>query len=160
MNTLYVAQKFSLLPSYDVVNQYDQMVFRIKAELSLTRHLFVYDAAGREVAEIKKVLLTLLPRFEVYEYGQFKGDIQKKLTLMSRRLDVNYMGWQVEGTFPFWNYSVYDASGRQIARIDKELFHMTDHYAIHYDNPSDALSLLCLVLAIDCIVDDARNQNS
>lgn len=155
--TLYLAQKFSLLPNYDVVNQYDQTAFRVAAEFSLGRHLLIYTPQGQQVAEIKKVLLAWLNKFEVMQYGQIVGDIEQKFSLFSRKIEVNYLGWQVQGSFPFWNYEVYDASGRQIAVIDKELFHFTDHYAIHYDNPADSLNLLCLALAIDSIVDSSRN---
>ena len=31
-----------------------------------------------------------------------------------------------------WDYSILDRSGYSIARVGKELFHMTDTYAVSY----------------------------
>ena len=42
-----------------------------------------------------------------------------------------------------------DGGGRQIARISKELFNLTDTYSIEVNNSADALCALMLVLAID-----------
>ena len=58
-------------------------------------------------------------------------------------------GWHVEGSFWEWDYSVVDGGGRQIARISKELFNLTDTYSIEVNNSADALCALMLVLAID-----------
>lgn len=154
--TLYLAQKFAILPTYNVVDQNDQTVFQVTSELALSRHLFVYGPSGKQLAEIKRVLFSWLDRFEIFQYGQMVGEVEQKFSFITRRLEVNYLGWQISGSFPYVNYEVYDASGRQIAVINRELFHLTDHYAIHYDNPANALNLLCVALAIDCVVDSAK----
>ena len=44
-----------------------------------------------------------------------------------------------------WNYR----TGYSIARVSKELFHMTDTYIIDVQNPGNALDVLMFVLAID-----------
>ena len=38
-----------------------------------------------------------------------------------------------------WDYSILDQSGYLIARVNKELFHMTDTYVIDVQNPGNAL---------------------
>ena len=49
-----------------------------------------------------------------------------------------------------WDYSILDRSGYSIARVSKELFHMTDTYIIDVQqNPGNALDVLMFVLAID-----------
>ena len=48
-----------------------------------------------------------------------------------------------------WDYTIVDATGRQVASVSKELFHWTDTYVIDVADPADALHALMVVLAID-----------
>ena len=48
-----------------------------------------------------------------------------------------------------WDYSILDRSGYSIARVSKELFHMTDQYVIDVYDPQNPLIALMFVLAID-----------
>lgn len=52
-----------------------------------------------------------------------------------------------------WNYDVCDRQGRCMSRIRKELWHLSDHCAIHYGHQAQTLPLLWPGLAIDCIHD-------
>ena len=62
-------------------------------------------------------------------------------------MDVN--GWQIEGSFMEWDYSILDAQGGEVACISKELFHWTDTYVLDVADPDDALGVLLVALAID-----------
>ena len=49
-----------------------------------------------------------------------------------------------------WDYSILDRSGYSIARVSKDLFHMTDtYYIIDVQDSGNALDALMFVLAID-----------
>ena len=63
--------------------------------------------------------------------------------------NIDYNGWHIDGTFMEWDYSILDQSGYSIARVSKELFHMTDTYVIDVQDPGNALDALMFVLAID-----------
>ena len=59
------------------------------------------------------------------------------------------MAWHIDGTIMEWDYNILDRSGYSIARVSKELFHMTDTYVIDVQDPGNALGALMFVLAID-----------
>ena len=60
------------------------------------------------------------------------------------------LAWgHIDGTIMEWDYSILDRSGYSIARVSKELFHMTDTYVIDVQDPGNALDALMFVLAID-----------
>ena len=61
----------------------------------------------------------------------------------------HYNGWHIDGTIMEWDYSILDRSGYLIARVNKELFHMTDTYVIDVQDSGNALDVLIFVLAID-----------
>ena len=48
-----------------------------------------------------------------------------------------------------WDYTILDRNSYSIARVSKELFHMTDTYVIDVQDPGNALNALMFVLAID-----------
>ena len=48
-----------------------------------------------------------------------------------------------------WDYSIYDGSGKVVATINKDPWHLTDQYFIDVKNKDDALHALMVMLAID-----------
>ena len=140
---------FSWLDSYDVYNEQGETVFTVEGKLSWGHRLHVLDAAGEHVATVQERVLTFLPRFEIYLKENCVGSIQKEFTFFRPRFALDFNGWQVEGDWMEWDYSIVDGSGRRIAVISKELFQWTDTYAIDVDDPRNALCALLVVLAID-----------
>ena len=109
----------------------------------------VYDALGTEVGCIKEKILTWIPKFEMYLGDTYAGSINKELSFFRPRFNVEYNGWQVEGDWTEWDYSIIDTTGRIVADITKDVWNFTDTYVIDVYNPNDAVCALMLVLAID-----------
>lgn len=97
-----------------------------------------------------------LPRFELKLHDKPVGTIQQKLSLKTK-LDLDYYGWSVQGDMLGWNYEIYDQTNTLLAKIQPEHWHLSDHYALHYEQKQDELPLLLLALAIDCIKDTAQH---
>lgn len=74
---------------------------------------------------------------------------QQGIYFFKPRYNIDFNGWQIEGSWTEWDYSILDSNGRNIAQISKELFHMTDTYVLDIARPSDALHVLMFVLAMD-----------
>ena len=134
--------------------------------------------------------------------GSYTGCLSKEFSFLTPHYNIDYNGWQIDGTIMEWDYSILDQSGyltesskspaevaksnKQwvgtclyqegykpllinceavirlwassgsglrisdwLARVNKELFHMTDTYVIDVQNPGNALDALMFVLAID-----------
>lgn len=73
----------------------------------------------------------------------------RNLLFFKPRYNIDFNGWQIEGSWTEWDYSILDSNGRNIAQISKELFHMTDTYVLDIARLSDALHVLMFVLAMD-----------
>ncbi len=149
MKLLFKQRFFSWLDSYDIYDEQGAAVYTVRGKLSWGHCLKIFDRAGQEVGTVKERLLTWLPKFELYLGQQYLGCIRKDFTFFRPRYHIDCNGWQVEGNFLEWDYSVLSSSGAQVASISKELLHWTDTYVIDVRNPADALSVLMLVLAID-----------
>ena len=116
--------------------------------ISLGHRLHVYDAAHNEIGFIKQKLFCFLPTFEIEWNGQLMGHIEKRFALFRPQYDVDFMGWRAEGDFMGWDYDVYEACSA-VVHVHKKLLSWGDTYVIEYDNPSNEIPALLLVLAID-----------
>ena len=147
---LYFKQRFfSWFDSYDIYNEAGETVYTVEGKLSWGHCLHILDAAGNHIGTVKERVLTFLPKFELYENDQYIGCIQKEFTFFTPKFDIDCNGWQVEGSFMEWDYTIDSASRGCIATITKELFHWMDTYVIDVADPQDALGALMVVLAID-----------
>ena len=149
MKLLFRQRMFSWFDSYDIYDENENVVFRVKGQLALGHCLNIYDTTGNEVGSVRQKLLTFMPKFEMYEYNQYIGCVSRELTFLKPKYNIDFKGWDVEGSFLEWDYSITSSSGETVATISKELFHMTDTYVLNITDPKDALYVLMFVLAID-----------
>lgn len=149
MKLLFKQRFFSWLDSYDIFNEAGETVYTVQGQLAWGHCLKIFDRNGREVGTVKERLLTWMPKFEMYLEQQYIGCISREFTFFRPRYSIDCNGWQVDGDWLEWDYSILDHSGRPVASISKELWNWTDTYIIDVQNPADALCALMLVLAID-----------
>ena len=148
MKLLFRQRVFSWFDSYDIYDEEGNNVFTVKGQLSWGHCLHIMNSVGEHIATVKEVVLTFLPKFELYVGQQYIGCISKEFSLFTPRYNIDCNGWHVEGNFMEWDYQIL--SGDQVvAIVSKQLFHWSDTYVIEVDYPQNALMALMLVLAID-----------
>lgn len=140
---------FSWLDSYDIYTEDGEVAYTVKGQLAWGHKLKIFDASGSEVGTVQQVVLTFLPKFEMYLGENYLGCIKKELTFFKPKFTIDCNGWQMEGNFFEWDYTILDGSGNTVAPVTKEVWNWTDTYALDIANPADALQVLMLVLAID-----------
>ena len=140
---------FSWFDSYDIYDEAGNTVYTVEGQLSWGHCLHILDAAGNHIGTVQERVFTLLPKFELYESGEYIGCIQKEFSFFRPRFDIDCFGWQVEGSFMEWDYTVTEPCGAVVAVISKELLNWPDTYSIDVVDPRNALYALMLVLAID-----------
>ena len=149
MKLLFKQRMFSWFDSYDIYDENGDTIFTVQGKLSWGHCLHILNSVGEHIGTVKEVVLTFLPKFELYMGEQYVGCISKEFSLFRPRYNIDCCGWTVDGNYLEWNYSIYSPDGRCIAQISKELFRWTDTYSIDIANPQDALIVLMFVLAID-----------
>ena len=147
MRLLFKQRLFSWFDSYDIYDEDGNVVYEVKGQLDWGHCLKVYQS-NVHLATIKQVLLTFIPRFEIYKDDQYAGSISTEFSFFVPRYNIDFNGWHIEGDIFEWDYQIYDGS-KVIASISKELFNLTDTYVLNIIDPQDALDLLAFVLAID-----------
>ena len=149
MKLLFKQRFFSWFDSYDIYDENGNTLYTVKGQLDWGHCLKIYDAAGQEVGTVKEEILTFLPKFNIYNNQAYLGCIRKEFSFFIPKFTVEFNGWQVEGDFFEWDYTIQTAQGSPVATVSKELFQWTDTYVIDVNDSADALYALMLVLAID-----------
>lgn len=145
---------FSWFDSYDIFDEAGDTVYTVKGQLSWGKCLKIFDTRGEEVATVQQKIFSFLPTYEVYVGDSYAGCVRKEFSFFSPRFTIDFKGWDVEGNFFEWDYSICDSRGDEVAVISKELFNWTDTYVIDVKDREDALAALALVIAIDAEKED------
>ena len=149
MKLLFKQRLFSWFDSYDIYDEAGNTAFTVEGKLSWGHCLHINDAAGRHIGTVKQVILTFLPRFDIYLGDECIGSIKKELTFFKPRFTLDFIGWSVDGNWFEWDYTIHDSQGNAVAVVNKEPLNWTDTYSIDVANPDNALAALMVVLAID-----------
>lgn len=149
MRLLFKQRIFSWFDSYDVYNEAGSTVYTVQGKLAWGHKLVVSDADGRELATVREKLFRFLPQFEIWLGDQLAGTIRRELSFFRPRYEIDFRGWEVEGNWLGWDYTIRDAQEQLVATVSKELLHWTDTYVLDIVDPRDALCVLAFVLAID-----------
>lgn len=149
MRLLFKQRFFSWFDSYDIYDESGNTVYTVEGKLSWGHCLHIQNAAGQHIGTVKEVVLTFLPKFEIYAQDTYVGCISKEFTFFKPRYHIDCNGWQIDGSFMEWDYQIINGAGVRVATVSKELFHMTDTYVIDVARPEDGLMALMVVLAID-----------
>lgn len=149
MRLLFKQRMFSWFDSYDIYNEDGETVYVVKGQLSWGHCLKIFDARGYEVGTVKERILSFLPKFELYKGDIYVGCISKEFSFFRPRYNVDCNGWNIEGNFMEWDYSITDSNSALVAAVSKQLFNWTDTYVIDVADPEDALGALMFVLAVD-----------
>lgn len=147
---LYFKQRaFSWFDSYDVYCENGAVAYTVKGQLSWGHCLHVLTASGQHIGTVQERVFTWLPKFELYENDRYCGSICKRWSLFKPRYEFDCNGWRVFGDFFEWDYSIVDANGVLVAKVEKQIFHFTDTYVLDIVRPQDALLVLMFTLAVD-----------
>ena len=157
MKLLFRQRFFSWFDSYDIYDEAGRTVYTVEGKLSWGHRLEIYGPAGDHLGTVKEEVLTFLPRFALYIGEEYLGCIRKEFTFFRPRFQLDCSGWQVEGNFLEWDYTVVDRAGGLVMQASKELFHWTNTYTLDIVRPEDALLCLMIVLAIDAAKCSAGN---
>ena len=71
---------FSWFDSYDIYDEAGNTVYTVEGQLSWGHCLHILDAAGNHVGTVQERVFTLLPKFELYQGGEYIGCIQKEFS--------------------------------------------------------------------------------
>lgn len=149
MKLILKERLISWFDSFNIYYESGEICFKVKGKLAWGHKLVIYDASGREVAMIREKIVDILPQFNLFKNGKKVGTIKKKLTILRPKFRIDFNGWDIDGNWMEWDYTIRSKKGKKVAAIYKKLLRLTDTYVIELEHETDALDALMVVLAID-----------
>ncbi len=154
---LIIKQKIiSWFDSYNVYDEYDNVVYTVKGKLSWGHKFLIYDTLGREVGCIRQKIWRLLPTFEICQGGCVIGQVCQKLTAFRPRFHCDLGDYEVDGNVWGLHYRI-TKGGTPVATIDKKFLSWSDTYTIDVC-PEDAFYILMIAVAIDAAFCSRNNS--
>jgi uncharacterized protein YxjI len=146
----------------DITDEHGRPVLRVDGKaLSLRERLVLRDLDGREVAEVRRRMVSMRPAYEIEIGGEEAARIRKKLfTPFVDRYTVDIPGpddLELVGDLFDHDYTVRRGDA-VVATVSKAYFTMRDTYAVDIPPGENELLILAAVLALDLAEDRERRE--
>lgn len=146
---LLIKQKvFSWFDSYNIYDENENVIYKVKGEFAWGHLLRIYDESDMEVGLLKQKMFTLFPKF-ILRVKDKEYILNKEFTFLKEVFSINDLDMVVMGNFLGWSYEI-KRNDKVIARISKKLSY-TDVYEINIKDEKDSLLVLLIVLSIDAL---------
>jgi uncharacterized protein YxjI len=112
------------------------------------------DTDGNELAVIDQKLLSFGPQYDIVRGGKTVATVKKHLfTLLRAKFTVDVPGpddFEAAGNFIDHEYT-FERRGREVARVSKRWFRLSDTYGIDIDDGEDDVLILAAAVVIDLV---------
>lgn len=152
---LFIKQKvLSFKDKFTVKNEAGADKYNVEGKLiSVGKKLRVTDSTGNEVAYIEQKVMSLKPKYKVYQNDKVVAEIVKEFTLLKPKYSILGPDWKIEGNFWGHEYQITQ-QGKPIVSISKALLSWGDSYLLDIQDTADEVLALSCVIAIDCAMAD------
>ena len=120
------------------------------------------DREGNELAVVDQKLLSIGPQYEIIRGGKTIAIVKKKLfTLFRARFTVDVPGpddLEARGNFLEHEY-VFERAEREVARVSKKWFRLSDTYAVDIEDGQDDVLILASAVVIDLVSHPDEKQD-
>jgi uncharacterized protein YxjI len=115
-----------------------------------------------ELAVIDQKLLSFGPQYEIIRDGRIVATVKKHLfTFFRHKFTVDVPGpddLEAAGNFLDHEYT-FERGGREVARVSKKWFRLSDTYGIDIDEGQDDVLILASAVVIDLVSHPDKQKN-
>ena len=153
---------FSLKEAFTVMNEDGDPIYQVAGKLISVGHkLTVRDMDDQEVAYIHQKALALVPKYFIEIAGGDEVELKGHITLLKPHYTLEAEGgdWEIRGDFLSHEYEM--KRGKEVvATVTRQWLSWGDSYLLDVPNDEDAVTALCVMLAIDCVQADTNHAQS
>jgi uncharacterized protein YxjI len=150
-----MSSKWALTEKFTITDQAGQPVLEVRGNFGLVKHIGFHDASGRQLAELKKHLMT--NKYEVLVDGKHAAEVHHHGVFGQHyEIDTSQGKIEARGDFAGWNYTL-GRSGAIVAQVSRQPAFRERFFVQIAPGENDAF-LLATILAIDNIHDERREH--
>ncbi len=140
----------------EIADAAGNVVYRTESKFpSLHDKTYIYDAAGSDVAYIERKFFSIHQRHFVTMANGFAFELSNELFHLIRDvINIDALGWQIQGNILGLNFELYDANGEIIAVIAQKMFSMHDKYSIDIYQPDLEPIVVTILVTLQHMIRD------
>jgi len=158
MRLYYKQHALNLLGDAEVYDQYNHIAYSVKGQLAFSAEFRLYDARMHAVGTVKRSSRSFAPKFDVFLELNYIGSISKEMSFGHPPIyHIDYNGWTIKAANFEKEYFFFDADGRSIGHVYKDMSSVGDAYVMEIIDDADAdgvfdadpISFIMFIVAID-----------
>lgn len=164
---LYMKAKIaSIHNKIEITNEAKEPVYHIQSKvLSLHNVTYLRDAEGGDVATITGKVVSLHDIHRIEMHDGRTVELRSELLHLTRDvLDIEALGWRLEGDIVQHNYQLADSQGQVLARTHRKWLTLHNTYELEIVDETDMDLIVAVLVALDKIVADRervmRSENT
>lgn len=153
MTTYFMKQTFSLKGRFDIIDKSGDLQYYFDRSFFLYwKRASLCKMDGKMLLQVQQKRRNIFPKFEIFLDNQVIATIERDFSFKSN-YTVEGVDFIVRGDALGYNYDVF--KGEEIvAHINKKVWSMMGEYKLEVLVENYTEILLCLVLAIDTVIDE------
>lgn len=155
--SLFTSTKpFSMHHRIEITDAYENVIYRAESKaLSFRDDTAVFDFQGRQLASISKKVFSLhqLHYVEMSDGRRFELSTEL-MHLVKDIINIQGLGWQLQGNILAFNFALLDTDGSIIAVISQKAFSLHDKYCIDIYKPEHEPVCVAILVALQHIIRD------
>ena len=146
----------------DIVDESGQVVYTSRTNfLSILDKTYVSKADGSQIAYIIRKFFSLHARhFIQMENGQQLDVSREILHVVKTVINVEDLGWTINGHFLHMNYYITDKEGAIVASVGQKILSLHDMFSIDIYQSEYEEEIVAVFITLLHIVQDSRNTSS
>lgn len=161
MKKLYMKQKvFSLREKFTILDEAGHDKYFVEGSfLKLPKSFTISNDLHEKIGEIVKTTFSLLPKFSVEVNNREVLIIKKELSFFKARYTIEGQSIEVQGNWWDMTFQIMQ-NGELVGAVSKQWLSWGDSYEIQVIQESLEEVILSIVVAIDCVKQDARASSA
>lgn len=160
MNFIVRQRIFSFADSFDIKDEFGVAHYNVQGKFfAIGKKLDIYDMDRNHLIYIEEKIFRFLPEYFLYQGEEMVARVKKQLTFFKAKVDIEsiYGDFTIDGSVLRYNFNI-EKDGKVVAKITKGFITLSDTYMVSIDEDENQDFLLSLVIVIDQIFHDNRNN--
>ena len=157
----YIKQKvFTLKDKFDIYDENQTLQYQVKGKfVSITNRLELLNSAGDLALRSNRKVLTLLPKYFVYNRENEEVATIKKLFALRPKFNISILNkeFYLEGNLFAHSFEILDR-GEPVASIKKKIIAWGDTYEIEIYSNENIELFLFVVIIVDQVIHESKRR--
>ncbi|MGF7057577.1 uncharacterized protein YxjI [Brassicibacter mesophilus] len=152
---------FSFGDNFTIKGENEEPKFIVRGKVfTLGDKLSIEDLNGNKLFYIEQKLFKFLPEYSIFQDETQVAKVKKEFTFFKPRfyIESKFGSFDMEGDIFGYNFEIIK-NGKSVVTVNKRWFAFSDTYGVEIDDRENQAFLLALVIIIDQVIHDNKNNN-